>query len=516
MKVFKKEEHSLLFRPLELEGEPHLALGVCLYFNLLDPEQLQTEQELWRDLSDQMGEDFMFDQALPKPRGEFLVTGACHNPDGQRTRSHLSVRVGRVSKRLYVFGDREWKNLVVTEPKPFTAMPVAWSNAFGGPGFERNPLGKGAAAVVGDDGRVRRPLPNLEYPDQLIGAESDRPEPAAFGPLDVMWPQRAAMRGTYDQAWLDERWPYGYPRDMDPEFFNCAPRDQRIDGYFRGDESIEIVNMHPDHPHVVSRLPGRRVRLFMTRKADFELFPVDRQFEEVFAEIPLRIDTVWLLPGVLRGVALYRGVARVADEEYEDVSRVLIRTEWAAEEPRPVEEYYEMMKRAHRLHLEEAQPPNIPPEAQRQLAQALKLTRQVPKYLESAKQKASGQAPAFNLTHAEARTMHANLSQKGLDGLAGFKDQARSMKQTFLQQFGFVPFDPEQGLDQVERKLKKSVKAFEKAAEADDKAAAQLRELAARNPLVQEALDKQEARRAPAADDRPLGGPGPPDGGGGP
>ena len=49
--------------------------------------------------------------------------------------------------------------------------------------------------------------------------------PAAYGPVDQMWPARARLAGTHDDSWLKQDFP-GFARDIDWHFFNWRRRDQ--------------------------------------------------------------------------------------------------------------------------------------------------------------------------------------------------------------------------------------------------------------------------------------------------
>ena len=70
-------------------------------------------------------------------------------------------------------------------PAPFTAMPLTWANAYGGPGFAPNPVGKG----VGGDA-----VANLEYPGQVLGAPDARGR-GGVGPVNPNWAPRAGKVG---------------------------------------------------------------------------------------------------------------------------------------------------------------------------------------------------------------------------------------------------------------------------------------------------------------------------------
>ena len=348
MKVFKKNEHSVLIKPFGIGEKLYLGVAVLIYFDLTAPESPLTEQQLWGDIPDNLPQGHVLDQGMPKPKGEVLVTGSCCAPRGAVWQAgRVSFRLGTIKKTLNIFSDRYWTQglsgmKIISRYTPFTEMPLVYENAFGGPDFDRNPVGKGIRETAGPDGDPVVPLPNIENPDQMIGAPEDRPEPAGFGPLDMMWPQRAEKNGTYDDKWLRERWPY-FPDDMNYEFFNAAPADQQIDSFFKGDESLEIVNMHQDYRALTSRLPGLRIRCFATKKKDLKVLSKE---EELFTEITTRIDTVWLFPGILRGVVMHRGTTEILDDEYADVTRLFVATENLKDEPKPIEYYWEELQKA--------------------------------------------------------------------------------------------------------------------------------------------------------------------------
>lgn len=393
MKVTKQSEHALLVKSFGAAGRLYFTCSVIVYFDLMSPDALLPEKNLWGELPDVIGPETPLDMGMPKPAGEILLTGSCCAPRGtRRPASEISVSLGGLQKRLHVFGDRYWCRTGITDPEPFSEMPVTWQNAFGGEGFERNPLGKGLQPVALPGGNSRVPLPNIEMPGHLIGAPSDRPEPAGFGPIDVMWPQRLEKQGTYDDKWQRERWPH-FPDDMDYAFFHAAPKDQWIEGYFNGDESIEILNMHPDAQCIQSHLPNARIRCFVTRKKDLQARPGE---QDVFEEVKTRIDTVWLFPGILRGVAVYRGSTEVQDEEYADVRRVFLATESMAETPKSIEHYLEAQKKA----MDRKAPIDTAPftAARRSISVAMKRIKAIPRDIAETQDRLMGRKPVMRRT----------------------------------------------------------------------------------------------------------------------
>lgn len=401
MKIFKEKQHSFFPRPFGIRDALYLSVGVMAFIDLNDPGTLLTEQELWKTLPGELGPKPVMDQGIPKPRGEVLVTGSCHAPRGQmRPASQVRVRVGEVDKRLSVYGDRYWKNGLITQAEPFVEMPIVWPNAYGGEGFAQNPLGKGIHKLPMPDGSQLVPLPNLELPAQQIGSPGQSPDPAGFGPLDLMWPQRLKKSGTYDEKWKNERWPY-FPDDMNYEFFNMACADQFAAGYFEGGESVVIENMHPDLPVIQTTLPRLRMRCFVTLNTRFKphAFPAgplpSHQLSETdeFREVATRLETVWLFPSLMRGLLIYRGATRIMDEESGDVLRVLIRHEQQSEAPKPLEHYRdlqrELLDRGVDVDMSAAEA------VMKQAEASLVKLKNIPKFADDIRQKALGNRPGM-------------------------------------------------------------------------------------------------------------------------
>ena len=191
-----------------------------------------------------------------KPTTDILVHGAAITPKRKRvTALDVSLRVGPINKRLRVTGNRVWdKGLLgvrMSAPEPFDEMPLTYERAYGGWDRSaedgklhrlegRNPVGTGFA--VRTENCPALPLPNIEYPDQLIGSWKDHPSPAGFNAVDCAWSPRCELAGTYDENWLRTRFP-SWAEDFDPHYRNCAPQDQQSKNYFVGGEPVEDFNM---------------------------------------------------------------------------------------------------------------------------------------------------------------------------------------------------------------------------------------------------------------------------------
>lgn len=344
MKVLKDVEHGLLFTVFGLGGKWYLQAAVSLFFPLDDPDAPLPEKEMWQCAARCLPKGTVLDAGYPKPRGEFLAAGSCYAPGGSAPAGRAAVRVGPLSRELAVFGDREWvrgpSGLAPGPARPFAEMPLDWSRAFGGHGFEENPAGKGAGPVDAPWGETLRPLPNVEEPPSLVGLPTDAPVPASFLPLPFNTPSRRKLAGTYGDAWRRERWP-GLPDDVDMRFFNLASAPQVLpDGFFAGGEAVAVEGMHPKRRGIESRLPKKRVRVFATRVPDPKK-PGEARFEE----LTTRLETVWLFPSEERGAVFYRCAVETADDEHADIARLFVAVEDMDEEPKGIDFYRDEQQR---------------------------------------------------------------------------------------------------------------------------------------------------------------------------
>jgi uncharacterized protein YjbI with pentapeptide repeats len=337
MKVIKPLNQSLLYKVFEEEKKCYLSVTILSFFPFEGSSGLLSEIDLWKYAGTELGKDAMLDMCMPKPRGEVLVVGKCFAPGSEPVpASEVRLRFGPIDKTLYVFGDRFWSRKggivkAISDPLPFTEMAVSYQNAFGGPDYRKNPLGKGHAPVKTDTGEKIHPLPNIEDPQDLIDSPKKKPSPAGFAPIDLTWPQRFDKAGTYDQKWQRERFP-GLAEDIDRTFFNAAPEDQQIEGFFKGDEPFEIKGMHPEKPLIQANLPAFKSRCFINRKTEEG---------EQFREIGTRLDTAWLFPHAEKGIIVYRGTVEVGTDDAEDVLHMLLAYERLNDQPRSFEHYQE-------------------------------------------------------------------------------------------------------------------------------------------------------------------------------
>jgi uncharacterized protein YjbI with pentapeptide repeats len=339
MKAIKPLNQSLLYKAFEANRSFYLCTTIISFFSFESSPTLLSEPDLWKFAGSELGKEAVLDMCMPKPNAEVLVSGKCFASEGKPVSAYeVRLQIGPINKTLYVFGDRVWKRKagilqVISDPLSFTEMDITYENAFGGPEYKKNPLGKGHAPVKTGSGKATHPLPNVEDPRDLIDSPKKKPDPAGFGPLDLTWPQRMEKAGTYDQKWLDKLFP-GLAEDIDWTFFNAAPEDQHIEGFFKGNEPFEIKGMHPEKPLIQANLPGFKSRCFINQKT---------ANGEEFKEIKTSLDTVWLFPHAEKGIITWRGVTEIQTDDAEDILHMLVAYERTEDTPRSVEHYREAL-----------------------------------------------------------------------------------------------------------------------------------------------------------------------------
>ncbi|MDY0272291.1 MAG: DUF2169 domain-containing protein [Advenella sp.] len=316
MKIIKPIRLSVMPRPYAWRGQTRLGLGV---YALLDYSQgsvrLDSEQNLWKLVQEELDAGGVLDLAMPKPEPEFLVSGQAYTAFQEEKRQcAVKARVGELEKDLLVFGDRFWVNNEISRPQPFESMRINWANAFGGPSFERNPEGKGAAPEPFNGTLVQR-LPNIEGLRNRVSDSRKQYEPEGFGAINITWPQRFSLVGTYSEQWRQHEFP-GFFSDMNPAIFNAASADQR----WRGHDSLprampfSFYNMHPQLSCWSGILPDLQARAFVRLK---------QMAEADLLEIDMKASTVWFVPHTTQCIMMFHGSCPIAEEDGWDVECVM-------------------------------------------------------------------------------------------------------------------------------------------------------------------------------------------------
>jgi hypothetical protein len=253
----------------------------------------------------------------------------------------VSLQVADRSKSIDVVGDRVAQYAGeapphVTDPVPFTEMPLQYELAYGGTDvfsdlknvypYPRNPLGRGFVVANTARSLDDLPLPNFEDPSTPVSAESlcigeyarweACPMPAGFGWVPKIWRPRALLAGVLprDRA-VEQELRHAYAqlipdgelreayvkngfRDMDFSFFNGAS-EGLVFPFLRGDETIVTENLSPNG-RVAFRLPSELPRIGLdigegVHEPEVALHTVMIDMDEG------QVDLVW------RGAVPYRG-----------------------------------------------------------------------------------------------------------------------------------------------------------------------------------------------------------------
>lgn len=263
------------------------------------------------------------DFVLTKPVVDVLLNGHAYAPGNKEaTEVDVSFQVGSMVKRVRVFGERQWRLGILgfspSAPKQFQKIPLVYERAFGGSdvtasnpkhhGTEmRNPVGTGFHINSDPDAINESVLPNLEDPAALIRSWRDRPRPMAYGSQGRGWHPRIQFAGTYDQKWIDERFPF-LPQDFDTRYFQSAPPDQQLPSV-TGGEQVRCLNLTP-HGSWEFRLP----------QVEFTVVFV---FRKHHVEVKPRIDTVLVEPDQQRVILTWRTSTEVRTR-VNDLRQVLI------------------------------------------------------------------------------------------------------------------------------------------------------------------------------------------------
>lgn len=262
------------------------------------------------------------DFAPIKRRCDVLLLGSAYAPQGKPAfRVPVSLQVSSLVKRFQVVGDRVWERSAVAavagRPKPFLVMPITYDRAFGGlddfhweaakhSAYSQNPVGRGyCQSVIPLQGA---PMPNTEEFNRPIESPKGAYRPMAFGPIGRHWEPRIGLGGTYDQAWLDQVFPF-LPADFDEVYYQAAPPDQQMP-YLQGGETVVLENLTPEG-HTVFRIP--RVEMPVV------FFPKNGDKEETRAVI----DTLIIEPDLRRFTLTWR-VSRPLRKNMFEVAQVLV------------------------------------------------------------------------------------------------------------------------------------------------------------------------------------------------
>lgn len=272
------------------EAEPFLRTD--LYHDPGDPERCSLRRE---------------EECAPyKPATDIVLLAEAHAPDGRPAETvTVGVEIGGYRKLLRVTGDRfarhrSGRGPDVTDPEPFTTMPIRYERAYGGidarsrpeaPFFyPRNPIGRGVALHNLPEAVEGLPLPNIEdpedclTPDRLIIGEEGRwngqPLPQGLGWYQKTWYPRCsfvgAMPGHVDAGTVMREEELGL---VPPGQIGLARRFQlpSFDVRFNNGGSLGLV--------LTDVTPGMRIRLARLTPEPFLAFDLPDEWPQIGLDI---------------------------------------------------------------------------------------------------------------------------------------------------------------------------------------------------------------------------------------
>ena len=329
MRLIYPFKFDVSHKPYFAFDKKYVCFSMCLYWDynqeseLLLPDLHQEKNNFLQSLFPVVGNyaNSLIDQGLPKTQAEWMVFGQCHL-QAPADFAQVTCQVGESKKTLAVFGPRQWEKDISfstspSKPEVFQDMAILPMMAAGHEKHPLNPHGKQELAP-----------PTVEIPGSFITSPKDNRTPALFAPLPLECQALTKLKGTYDNKWAKEKRPF-LPDDFKTISSMRCLEDQRIAGFFRGDESFSLLNMHPFEAKWERRLPGYKFRLFYNSKEGAEL-----------TEAPCNLDTLVFMPDTSSLELYYRALVPVSKIDYQEELQDIVIAFERLEDKRP-ESYYQ-------------------------------------------------------------------------------------------------------------------------------------------------------------------------------
>ena len=283
-------------------------------------EPVEPTGELWVDDDVEKPLATPSDFALLKPRGEVMVIGNAWAPEGRPAAAVMCSSASAPREALRRVRRPDVARRGAGEPHvrahSVRVDAVDDGQSVRGPGYAPNPYGRGRKPEQLEDGSHAMRLPNVEDPNRPrrrsgrdAAARGGRPAAAHVARPDAV---RRHLRRRVSARALAV-----LPQGLHWAFFQEAPKDQRLkDGYFNGDESIELVGLHPVRGTVRSALPAVVPRVLLTK--------TEGSGEPKDDEVALRLDTVVWDGAIGKLLLTWRGVVEIPSETLEGLGALYV------------------------------------------------------------------------------------------------------------------------------------------------------------------------------------------------
>ncbi len=338
MKTIKPFRLSCITRPYQFVNTYYLGLTVFVLWDFQEGKPIaEGEQALWDLFKEESAENFgaeALDLGVPKQQADLILNAYAYGCYAQEGRTAVEVELNNVKKALWATGNRYWVNNRPSKPLPFEKIAINWRNAYGGPDFPENRVGKGHK-VQDYKGMQVQFLPNIEDPKNPVRHETSTYTAAGFSAIPIEYPNRHLMMGTYDEKWRREDYP-GFARDIDWHYFNQAPSDQYLARLSAGD-TIRFTHMHPEKPVLTVQIPDWRVRAFIKTANS------GNTIEGSLSPVDFALTTVWAYPHKEQAVLIYQANVEINSDDGDELSHFMLALEHPQRE-KPIEHYEEVLR----------------------------------------------------------------------------------------------------------------------------------------------------------------------------
>ncbi|MEO0693791.1 MAG: DUF2169 domain-containing protein [Pseudomonadota bacterium] len=184
------------------------------------------------------------DVTLPKGQVDLVIDATAYPPREARPEQPYLVQIeaGPLAKVIQVAPPStltRWQGVSPIQNAPHEPVPLRYSQSFGGMRTDANPIGMGDDP---DADRETMQIPRLSLPGKPYQQPKSPVPPAALNAIPRSWAERDALSGTYDEAWQRRRSPL-LPDDLQPEYWQSVPSDQRLDRAAAAGAQITLTNM---------------------------------------------------------------------------------------------------------------------------------------------------------------------------------------------------------------------------------------------------------------------------------
>ncbi|WP_415919309.1 DUF2169 family type VI secretion system accessory protein [Tateyamaria sp. SN6-1] len=184
------------------------------------------------------------DITLPKGQVDVIVDATAYPPREAKPEQPYLVQlnIGNVTKTIQVAPPSvltRWQGVTPVKNVPHDPVPLHYTQSFGGPRTAANPIGLGDDPKADGDTAL---MPRLSLPGKPMTQPKSPVPPAALTAIPRSWAVRDALSGTYDEDWQRRRSPL-MPMDLQPEYWQAAPPDQRLDRAAAQGASVTLTNM---------------------------------------------------------------------------------------------------------------------------------------------------------------------------------------------------------------------------------------------------------------------------------